>query len=104
MRNHLGTGFMVWKRGQSWFWLLPNQNGNGGTIGTAASEDEAVSEACSSIEQMAVQHRLSETTPALRNAAALAQARIWSYPCSPLAWMEWWMSVAHQLSGKLLSR
>jgi hypothetical protein len=95
MRNHLGTSFTVWKRRQTWFWLVLNQHGTGGTIGTAVTENEAVSEACSSIEEMAAHHHSSETSPGVRNATALARATTWAYPCSPLAWMDWWMSVAH---------
>ena len=104
MRNHLGKRFTVWKRRQTWFWLVLNKRDDGGTIGTAATEHDAVSEACSSIEEMAAQHPSSESSPSVRNGAALAQAMIWTYPCSPLAWMDWWMSVAHQVSGKLLTR
>ena len=104
MRNHLGTSFTVWKRRQTWFWLVVNQHDNGGTIGTAATENEAVSEACCSIEEMVAQHRPSNALSGHPNTAALARAMTWANPCSSLAWMDWWMSVAQRVSGKLLTR
>jgi hypothetical protein len=100
MRNHLGTSFTVWKRRQTWFWLVLNQHGNGGTIGTASTENEAVSDARCSIEDMAAQHR----SPAASPGAASAQTMTWASPCSPLAWINWWMSVAYQVNGKLPTR
>jgi hypothetical protein len=49
-RNHLGTGFEVWAAQQSWFWFVDKPHGNGAVIGAAASEAEAVRNACSTIE------------------------------------------------------
>lgn len=104
MRNRQGRRFAVWKRRQSWFWLVLNQHGNGGTIGTAATEDEAMSEACSSIEQMAAQDRSSAASLCLRNGANLVGSATWEYRLSGLVWMDWWMSVAQRVSGRLLTR
>jgi len=105
MRNHLGTSFTLWKRRQSWFWLVLNQHGNSGAIGTAASEAEAVREACSSIEEMAARLPSSAPSPAPDVGKALGPALNQAYPCNAaLGWMDWWMSVAHQVTDKLLSR
>jgi len=63
-RDHLGTGFEVWTGGQTWFWCLLNPRRDGGAIGAAATEADAVREAFVAIEEMSVQRR--EDTPALR--------------------------------------
>ena len=55
MRNrehHLGTGYEVWTDQQTWFWFVIDPRREGGTIGAAASEAEAVREAWSSIEEL----------------------------------------------------
>lgn len=54
-RNHMGTGFEVWDGRQTWFWSVISPHRNGGAIGAAATEDEAVREACQSIEEIAAQ-------------------------------------------------
>jgi hypothetical protein len=57
VRDHLGAGFEVWAAQQSWFWFVDKPHGDGGAIGAAATEAEAVRDACSSIEaSMAVVH------------------------------------------------
>jgi hypothetical protein len=48
--RHLGVDFVIWRRESGWFWFLINPRGNGGMIGTTASEARAIHEACSSIE------------------------------------------------------
>jgi len=63
-RDHLGTGFEVWTGGQTWFWCLLNPRRDGGAIGAAATEADAVREAFVAIEEMSAQRR--EDTPALR--------------------------------------
>jgi len=105
MRNHLGTSFTVWKRRQSWFWLVLDQHGNGGAIGTAATEADAVREACTSIEEMAGQRLSSAPSPASGVGKALAPALNRAYPSdAAFGWMDWWMSVAHQVTDRLLTR
>lgn len=47
----MGTGFDVWDGHQTWFWSLIGPHRNSGAIGAAATEDEAVREACQSIEE-----------------------------------------------------
>jgi hypothetical protein len=42
----------VWTRQGTWFWYVVNPLGNGGSIGAAATETEAIREARSSIEEM----------------------------------------------------
>ena len=50
-KHHLGVGFEVWNAQQSWFWFVANTNRNG-MIGAAATESDAISDACSSIEEL----------------------------------------------------
>jgi hypothetical protein len=105
MRNHLGTSFKVWNRRRSWFWLVLNQQGNGGAIGTAATEAEAVRDACSSIEELAAcPPSLSATSTAIES-RGLVPALNQAYPCNAVfGWMDWWTSVAHQVTDKMLTR
>jgi len=56
-RNHLGTSFEVWTQDRIWFWFVVKPNGNGGTLGAAASEAAAEHEAYLSIEQMSAERR-----------------------------------------------
>ncbi len=63
-RDHLGAGFEVWAGGQSWFWCLLNQRRNGGAIGAAATEADAIREASVAIEEMSARQR--EDAPAVR--------------------------------------
>jgi hypothetical protein len=46
---HLDASFEVWNSQQTWFWLVDSPFG--GTIGAAASESQAIADACSSIEE-----------------------------------------------------
>ncbi len=55
--SHLGIGFEVWTGQRTWFWFVASPRGNGGAIGAAASEADAVREARLSIEQMPAQCR-----------------------------------------------
>jgi hypothetical protein len=117
MRIHLGTSFTVWNRRQAWFWLVLDQHGNGGTIGNAATEAEAEREACSAIEEMSAQRpSLSVSSGrtggnALRlprargDRPALMPASNQVFPCSAaaLGWMDWWMSIAHQVTDRMLT-
>ena len=51
-RDYLGTSFEVWPGQWTWFWCLQNTHRNGGAIGAAATEAEAVHEACDAIEEI----------------------------------------------------
>jgi len=50
-KRHPGVNFAIWSSGESWFWLLINANGEGGTIGASANEAQAVHDAFLSIEE-----------------------------------------------------
>jgi hypothetical protein len=63
-RDHLGAGFEVWTGGQSWFWCLLNPRRDGGAIGAAATEADAIREASVAIEEMSA--RQLEDVPAVR--------------------------------------
>ena len=49
-RSHLEVGYEVWEDGDSWFWMVANPHSDGGTIGAAATEAEAIRAARSRIE------------------------------------------------------
>jgi hypothetical protein len=49
---YLGIGYEVWKGHNAWLWLVVSPNCNAGTIGVAASQDQAARDACLSIEEM----------------------------------------------------
>jgi hypothetical protein len=52
-RDHQGTCFDVWSGQANWFWFVVNSRRDGGAIGSAATEADAVREACVAIEEMA---------------------------------------------------
>lgn len=100
MRNHLGTSFKVWNQRQSWFWLVPKYHGNGGAIGTAPTEADAVREACSSIEEMAAQ---CDRVASRRSADRVPRWHL-LVPCETAGgWFVWWMSIADQVTDKMLT-
>jgi hypothetical protein len=49
-----GVSFAVWKVHGAWFWSLVHPYGEGGTIGAAGTEAEAMREARVAIEQSSV--------------------------------------------------
>jgi hypothetical protein len=49
--SYLGATFEVWRNRDSWFWRVSDARRNGGTIGAAATEADAVRDACLSIEE-----------------------------------------------------
>ena len=106
MRSHLGTSFRVWNRRQTWFWLVLNQHRNGGTIGSAATEAEAVREARFSIEEMSAQPSSRSPSPGHSAGNALMPSLDRAYPCSGAAigWIDWWMSVAHRVADRMSVR
>jgi hypothetical protein len=55
-RTYLEIGFKIWKHSQSWLWLVVSPHINGGTIGVAATEAEAILDARSSVEDISAQH------------------------------------------------
>jgi hypothetical protein len=52
MRTHLGTPFEIWTGQQSWFWRFSDPGRAGGSVGAAATEIDAVREACLAIEEL----------------------------------------------------
>lgn len=54
MRHYQGIDFEVWDGQQTWFWFVIDPHRDGGAIGAAASETEAVRDACLSIDPMMV--------------------------------------------------
>jgi hypothetical protein len=52
MRTHLGTRFEIWTGQQSWFWRISDPGRAAGSIGAAATETDAVREACRAIEEI----------------------------------------------------
>jgi hypothetical protein len=59
--NHLGIAFQIWSGPQTWFWFVVNPHQNGGAIGAAASEADALREACLSIEEISAQLQAAAT-------------------------------------------
>jgi hypothetical protein len=49
-KHHSDIGFKVWLRQRTWFWFVARRYGDGGTIGTAATEAEAMRSARASVE------------------------------------------------------
>jgi hypothetical protein len=52
LRHYQGVDFEVWDGQQTWFWFVTDPRCDGGAIGAASSETEAVRDACSSIDAM----------------------------------------------------
>jgi hypothetical protein len=52
LRHYQGIDFEVWDGQQTWFWFVTDPRCDGGAIGAAASETEAVRDACLSIDAM----------------------------------------------------
>lgn len=62
MKTHLGRRFEIWTGQQSWFWRLSDPARNGGSVGAAATEADAIREACSAIEELAPQRAVTAKT------------------------------------------
>jgi hypothetical protein len=62
IRQYLDTGFEVWTVQRTWFWSVENPDRNGGSVGAAATEAEAIHEARLSIEEISAQRRASEAS------------------------------------------
>jgi hypothetical protein len=68
--SHFGTGFEVWNRQQSWFWIVVNPGCNRGSIGAAASEADAVRDASVSIEESSGRQRAGAKSSRLTESEA----------------------------------
>jgi hypothetical protein len=51
-RTYAGIIFEIWQGDYSWFWFVIDPYRDGGAIGVAAGENEAVRDACASIDGM----------------------------------------------------
>ena len=51
-RHYQGIDFEVWDGPQTWFWFVIDPHRDGGAIGAASNETEAVRDACLSIDAM----------------------------------------------------
>src|SRR5215472_18347910 len=58
-RSYLGIDFKLWSNQRVWFWSVANPYSNGGAIGAAATEAEAVREACTAIEEISAPRRFA---------------------------------------------
>jgi len=54
LRHYRGIDFEVWDGQQTWFWFVTDPRCDGGAIGAASSEIEAVRDACLSIDAMMI--------------------------------------------------
>ena len=52
LRHYQGIDFEVWDGQQTWFWFVLDPHRDGGAIGAAGSETDAVRDACLSIDDM----------------------------------------------------
>jgi len=98
MHSHLGISYRVWRRRESWFWLVHNQPHSGATIGTAATEAEAIADACSSIEERPVQFPSSSSVPRRTSANTLMPTRSNAVAYS---WLDWWICAAHRATTRM---
>ena len=49
---HRGVEFIVWKRGNAWFWFLTRRREKSGIIGATTNQASAMRDACWSIEEI----------------------------------------------------
>jgi hypothetical protein len=72
-RSHLGVEFEVWDSKPAWFWMVIDPLRSGGAIGAAATEAEAVREACVSINEMSAERRAAETSSVVNAKSAVPE-------------------------------
>jgi hypothetical protein len=71
-RSHMGVRFELRNSQRSWFWIVVDPYRNGGSIGAAANEGEAIREAHASIEEMSARHRAATTASPMIGSTAPA--------------------------------
>jgi hypothetical protein len=54
IRDHQGTRFGIWNQRHAWFWFIGEARCKTAAIGVAANEQDAICEACSSIQEIAM--------------------------------------------------
>ena len=103
MRSHLGTSFNVWNRRRTWFWSVLDQHSNGGVIGTAATEAEAISDACSSIEERSAPISSHWVASGRINGNTLmpTSPRVCPYNRATFSWTDFWISLARQVTDRM---
>jgi hypothetical protein len=52
LRHYQGVDFEVWDGQQTWFWFVVDPRCDGGAIGVAVAENEAIRDACVAIDAM----------------------------------------------------
>jgi hypothetical protein len=84
----MDISFEVWTGQESWFWYVVNPKRNGGMIGAAASEMEAIREARSAIAEMSTRRTARTGTPSIDGvfAAAVGESRLDQF--AAMAWNE----------------
>ena len=93
---HLGVGYEVWKGPDSWLWLVISPYRNAGTIGVAASHNQAARDACLAIEEMAVWQCPSAAASAWLNGSALQGSEAITY--AKIQWEATLNQLHHYLS------
>jgi hypothetical protein len=91
MRMHkyyLGFGFEVWTSQRAWFWRLLRPDRDGGTIGVAGSEGEAVRDACASIEECNPRFNAIDGRVTMSEVGAPMFRRCVSIPLAAIHWNE----------------
>ncbi len=82
--NHLGVSFDIWTGQWTWFWSLVNPQLDGGAVGAAPTEADAIREARIAIEEMSARRRAE--APCLR----LAAGRLFDSAAAWQAYREVW--------------
>ena len=71
-KDQKGAGFEVWTSQESWFWMVSSPHANGGMIGAAATEAEAIREARSSMKRISSSRRAVAISPRTRRMVKVA--------------------------------
>ena len=100
-KDYLGAGFEVWASQRTWFWRLVHADRSGGAIGAAATEAEAIREACVSIEEISARRGIDARSAGVAVTEVSAPMFHRCVPI-PLAAIEWSGSMANL--GRYLTR
>lgn len=85
-RDYLGAGFEVWPSQRGWFWRLLRPDRDGGTIGVAGSEAEAIREARLSIEEISGRRGVTAGCDIMAEVSAPRFLRRVSIPLGSIRW------------------
>jgi hypothetical protein len=80
-RCHQHARFRVWNGRHTWLWFVADYNLNIAVIGAAATEAEAVSEACSSIEEMSTTRQSPDVRRCATNALSVGGTGLGRVSC-----------------------